>query len=263
MYLSAERLALANQAVRETFEQTSVAWQAIPHWETGDPGQTYVRADDINIPAALPIPIVPTNVPFTVTLAQAIAPTPDSLLAQVIEKTVDLAAAVDALVLPQVRGKAKEVELSGVTPPDPIVEALIETRATVEDAGYRAPCCVLTNTEGLKKFSQLVSGYSILETLLTAANANSLHRASQLDEKNGKGKPMVVAVLLGRRQRMAHGSAGDASPGEEPVDLAVSILPSLEVIGETSTNDISLAVRIAFALRITDVKGIAVIVDKV
>lgn len=37
MYLSAERLAVANRAVRETFEQTSVAWQAIPHWDTGDP----------------------------------------------------------------------------------------------------------------------------------------------------------------------------------------------------------------------------------
>ena len=43
MYLSAERLALANQTVQETFEQTSVAWQAIPHWDTGDPGQAKVR----------------------------------------------------------------------------------------------------------------------------------------------------------------------------------------------------------------------------
>jgi hypothetical protein len=263
MYLSADRLALANQAVRETFEQTCVAWQAIPHWETGDPGQTFVRADDINNPLAPDIAITPKPIAFTVTLAQAIAPTPDALLAQVMKKTTDLAAAVDLFVLPLIRKAATEVELAGVVPPDPIVDALIDTRAKVEDAGYRAPSCVVTNTEGLKKFSQLVSGYSILETLLTAANANSLHRASQLDEKNTKSKPMVVAVLLGRRQRVAHGSAGDASPGEEPVDLAVSILPSLEVIGETSTNDISLAVRIAFALRITDAKGIAVIVDEV
>ncbi len=51
MYLSAERLALANQAVRETFEQTSIAWQAIPHWDTGDPGQTRVPLDD---PTAAP-----------------------------------------------------------------------------------------------------------------------------------------------------------------------------------------------------------------
>ena len=38
--------------------------------------------------------------------------------------------------------------------------------------------------------------------------------------------------MLGRRQLIAHGAAPDASPGEEPVDLAVSVLPSLEVIGE-------------------------------
>ena len=47
MYLSAERLALANQTILETFEQTSVAWQAIPHWDTGDPSQTLVRSDDV------------------------------------------------------------------------------------------------------------------------------------------------------------------------------------------------------------------------
>src|SRR5262245_29328184 len=34
MYLSAERIAAANRAIQETFEQTSVAWQAIPHWDT-------------------------------------------------------------------------------------------------------------------------------------------------------------------------------------------------------------------------------------
>jgi len=50
MYLSGERMARANQQVQETFEQTCVAWQAIPHWDTGDPGQSYVRADDINNP---------------------------------------------------------------------------------------------------------------------------------------------------------------------------------------------------------------------
>jgi hypothetical protein len=262
MYLSAERLALANQAVRETFEQTSVAWQAIPHWETGDPGQTYVRADDINNPLAPDIAITPKPIAFTVTLAQAIAPTPDGLLAQVMEKTVDLAAAVDKIILPEIRKAATEVELAGTTATY-ILDGLIDARANVEDAGYRAPSCVLTNTLGLKKLSQLVSGYSVLETMLVAANANSLHRASQLDEKKSNGTAIVVSVLLGRRQRIAQGAAGDASPGEEPVDLAVSILPSLEVIGETSTNDISLAVRIAFALRITDAKGISAIVDEV
>ena len=42
MYFSAEHLAAANQALRETFLQCSIAWQAIPHWDTGDPGQVNV-----------------------------------------------------------------------------------------------------------------------------------------------------------------------------------------------------------------------------
>ena len=45
MYLNAERIAIANKAIHDTFEQTSVAWQAIPHWDTGDPAQTKVRSD--------------------------------------------------------------------------------------------------------------------------------------------------------------------------------------------------------------------------
>ena len=44
MYLSAERIAVANKAVQDTFEQSSVAWQAIPHWDTGDPAQTKFAA---------------------------------------------------------------------------------------------------------------------------------------------------------------------------------------------------------------------------
>ena len=52
-----------------------------------------------------------------------------------------------------------------------------------------------------------------------------------------------------------------ASPGEEPVDLAVSVLPSLEVVGETATGNIELAVRIRFATRIKDVRGVVAVVD--
>jgi hypothetical protein len=43
------------------------------------------------------------------------------------------------------------------------------------------------------------------------------------------------------------------------VDLAVSVFPSLEVVGETSTNEIELSVRIRYATRITDAGGIVVI----
>ncbi|HXO82196.1 MAG TPA: hypothetical protein VN856_20175, partial [Mycobacterium sp.] len=69
-------------------------------------------------------------------------------------------------------------------------------------------------------------------------------------------------LLLGRRRRIAHGGAVETSPGEEPVDLAISVPPSLEVIGETSAEYgyIELAVRIRFAPRITDKNGVVGVV---
>ncbi|BBX07199.1 hypothetical protein MAIC_20020 [Mycolicibacterium aichiense] len=54
MYMSAERFALANQAVRDTFAQCSIVWQAIPHWDVGDPGQIKV-ADGNTVPRAFSI----------------------------------------------------------------------------------------------------------------------------------------------------------------------------------------------------------------
>jgi hypothetical protein len=68
----------------------------------------------------------------------------------------------------------------------------------------------------------------------------------------GKGR----LLLLGRRQRIAHGGAAAASPGEEPADLAVSVAPSIEIVGETNEGNIELAVRIRFAPRLTDINGI-------
>jgi hypothetical protein len=63
-------------------------------------------------------------------------------------------------------------------------------------------------------------------------------------------------LLIGRRQRIAHGGAPSASPGEEPVDLAVSVPPSLEVVGETSDGYIELAVRTRLAVRVKDNYGV-------
>ncbi len=248
MYLSADRLALANQTVQETFEQSSVAWQAIPHWDTGDPGQYRVRNDVVNNPGFLNLDLKYEN--FQVTVVQANAPTPDSLLAEVMFYTAKLAQQVDDDVLPDLYAADSAPDTTATTD-QALLDTLIDARAYVEKAGYRAPSCLLTNTAGLKKLSQLVSGYSILEQLLAAANINSLYRAENLD--TGKAFRLVI---LGRRQRIAHGSAGEASPGEEPVDLAVSVLPSLEVVGEASTGDIEVSVRIRYATRIKDATGL-------
>jgi hypothetical protein len=265
MYLSAEWVALANQTITETFEQSSVAWQAIPNWETGDPAQTKVRSDVTSLvqttppttpaPDPLgddPVPITPLSVSFLVTLAQMTAPTPDALLAAVIARSVYLAAAFDANVVAALNkapqpapGDNKDADTAK------LMTALIGARATAEQYGYRAPSCLLTNTVAFTKLNQLDDGYSVLEPLLTAANVNSLHRVDSLTDGT-KG----TLLLIGRRQLIPHGGAAAASPGEEPVDIAVSVPPSLEVVGETKAGYIELAVRVSFAARVKDKYGV-------
>lgn len=62
------------------------------------------------------------------------------------------------------------------------------------------------------------------------------------------------------RTASAHrtGGAAEASPGEEAVDLAVSVPPGLEVVGDTTNNTIKLDVRLSYALRIKDEGGLVV-----
>jgi hypothetical protein len=245
MYLSAERLAVADRAVRETFEQTSVAWQAIPHWDTGDPGQTWVRSDTIP-PNFLKVDTEYET--LEVTLAQACAPAPDPLLAVVMATTVQLAARIDRAVLEQLKDKAIEhVEHTGTSAED-LLGALIDARALVEQVGYRAPSCLFTDTAGLKQLNRVQYGEDIAEAVLKAARINTLYRV------DGTGM-----VLLGRRQRIAQGAAATASPGEEPVDLAVSVAPSLELIGETADGKLNLSVRIRYALRIKAPNGVVAV----
>jgi hypothetical protein len=256
MYLNAERLALANQAVKETFEQTSVAWQAIPHWDTGNPSQTQVPKDNVTPPIAfLAITALPPQ-EFEVTLAQAISPTPDAVLTQVLAYTVKLATAFDDAVFPGLRAGAHEAHIVAPAGAAEILNGLIDARVYVEQGGYRAPSCLITDTDGLKALSALtVAGYPGTDVLLSPANIYALHRVDQLEQPTAD----AVGYLLGRRQRIAAGGAADASPGEEAVDLAISVPPSLEVVGDTSDNTIKLRVRISYALRIKDPHGYVVI----
>ncbi len=255
MYLSAERLALANQAVRETFEQCSIVWQAIPHWETGDPGQIRVADGKYKPPGFLDL--LPQEKKFDVTLAEANAPTPNLLLTEVMAATKDLAKTVDDDVLKKLFTEVapKAITITAVTPGD-LQNALIDARVQVEDAGYRAPSCLVTNTVGLKELSHLVEGVPVLQQLLSAANINALHRSQPLDSS---GDSKTRLILIGRRRRIPQGAAAEASPGEEPVDLAVSLLPSLEVDGEADEGKIGLSARIRYATRITDATGLVAI----
>ncbi|KUI33852.1 hypothetical protein [Mycobacterium sp. GA-2829] len=259
MYLSAEQLAAANTAIRRTFEQSSIAWQAIPHWDIGDPSATNVRDGRVNKPGVLSLGLAREE--FKLTLAQISAPTPDSVLAEVIAETVKLARKVDRTVLDTLKNStAVKFELTG-TSADKVQSALIDARAALENRGFRAPSCLITNTEGLKALSTVATGDSALEAVLDSAYVNSLHRSSRLDVKVNK-TAKIAMIMLGRRQRIAHGAAGEASCGEEPVDLAVSVMPSLEVIGEVGAATVKAFVRTRFALRIKDKDGVKRIVDE-
>jgi hypothetical protein len=284
MYLNAERIAILDKTVQDTFEQSSIAWQAIPHWDTGDPGGLRVRSDNAYAPEVtegeLALPIKPGDsleleaktVRFAVTVAQAIAPTPDALLAAVIARTVQLAGKVDDKVIGVMRDRAENKVTITTTQIQDLLDALIDARAMLERSGYRSPSCLLTDTAGLKALNNLQSGLSDFQSLLDAANINSVYRVDQLgtvaasnpttETEPGTGGLQFNGklLLLGRRQRIAHGGAAATSPGEEPVDLAVSVPPSLEVVGETDDGDIELSVRIRFAPRLTDVYGVVNVV---
>jgi hypothetical protein len=267
MYLSAERLALANQEVKETFEQTCVAWQAIPHWDTGDPGQTYVRNDLTNA-AANPgnvepplggetLPITAQVVRFAMRLAQAVAPTHDALLVAVIARTAHLARTVDDDVVDKLVAKVPVAGFDKTTDPEDILAGLVDARMAVENVGYLAPSCLFTDKLGFKALSKLVDGIPATQYLLPVPNINALHRFQKLDQTGANAKARLL--LLGRRQLIAYGGAATASPGEEPVDLAVSIPPSLEVVGDSGDGNIEFAVRIRYAIRIKDVGGLVAV----
>jgi hypothetical protein len=196
---------------------------------------------------------------FTVTLAEAIAPKPAAVLAQVIANTVKLAALVDNAVFPALGTAAppsQQVTLAAAPTTQDILTAFLGARALAEAGGYRAPSCLITNTAGLQQLTALTSSaVPATDVVLRPANINALQRVGTLS-------PGAVAYLLGRRQRIAPGGAMEASPGEEALDLAVGIPPSLEVIGETpapNANLIQLRVRINYVLRIKDPSGYAVI----
>jgi hypothetical protein len=266
MYLSAERVAIVNRTIQETFEQTCIAWQAIPHWDTGDPGQTKVVNDN---PALTSVPVVPASQAVQVTVADLIAPTPDALLSKVTDAVVLLAADVDQYVFPILRNAAaKVVDLGALAATPDILNGLIQARVDVENAGFRAPTCLLADTETVKELYKLVSGYApVKDPILDAGNVNALYRVDTLGDPAPPGASPVTpntnsvrAIVLGRRRRIAPGYAADASPGEEPVDLAVSIPPSFEVIGDIAKNNvIEIVVRIRYAVRPKNAGGLVVI----
>jgi hypothetical protein len=267
-------MALVNQTILKTFEQSSVAWQTIPHWNTRDPGQVRVRSDVIFSfeKRDASIDLAPSTEFFDITLAQTTSATPDALLAKVIARTVELAREFDGEVftaLPPPTTKAGTnnkwyLPLASTADTETLLGTLLDGRAQLEDSGYRAQSCLVASTEHYKALNRLADGAIIVDELLLAAKVNSLHRATPLDSLVAHTPPPLVEhkpplmLMLGRRQDIAHGGATQASAGEEPVDLAVSVLPSLEVVGDNDAGKIEMAVRVRYATRVKDDHGIVV-----
>ncbi len=275
MSVADERFALADRAVRQAFEQTSAAWRVIPQWNVGDPGCTRVRmevtsrlADPAVGEGPLPsesVEIVTASQRFRVTLAQATSATPDALLTAAGLRAVALAQRFDRDVLKDLHEPAMRAQPAGgpgawwiewhaKQSPDQLVAMLLEARARLEDSGYRAPSCLLASTAQFAELNRFVDGVIVTPSLLTAANANTLERASALDGNNRN-----LTLVLGRLREIAPGMAAHASAGEEPVDIAVCVPPSLELIGETSDGEIEFAVRIRYAVRFKDERGVVVL----
>jgi hypothetical protein len=231
-----------------------------------------------------PFPIAQAAVPFQLSLAQASASTPDALLAAVIPRAAELAQRFDGAVLPALgdpaavagapvgaRAAAWFPVLAAPVPPAApaaaagILSALINGRQTLEDAGYRAGSCLIASTPHFVNLAQWVGSNVATEGLLVGANANSLFRASALTNLvlplGGGGAPRNFMLMIGRRQDIAHGEAAKATAGEEAVDIAVSVSPSLEVVGDNGVGTVDLAVRIAFAVRFKDQRAVIVFRD--
>jgi hypothetical protein len=296
MSLSPDRRAIADRAIQKTFEQASVAWQALPHWDTQDPAQALIRNDVIfSFKAGRPVELQegpfdldplepqPLTTRFRLTLAQATAPTPDALLASVIARTVTLARKFDDTVVNQLiepynggaariagdgrsdwlipwdavaaKAAAKGAAAEQATPQN-ILQQLLLGRTRLEDSGYRAPCCLITSTEHYNNLNGWIDGDVAFHKLLAGANVDSVHRTARLDKAVGGA---AATLMLGRMQKFPEGNASGVSPGEEPVDLAISVPPSLEVIGENADGNVELAIRIRFATRVKDQRGIVVL----
>ena len=292
MSLSAERIAIANRAICSTFERTSIAWQALPHWDVGDPAQANVRSDTVltfatmppappNVPplpagplGAGPLQIVQAAVPFQLTLAQASASASDALLAAVIPRAAELAQQFDAAVLPLLGNPAAGLAApraavwfpvlapGGAIPA--LLAQLIGGREALEDSGYRAPACLIASTPHFADLAQWVGSNVATEGLLVGANANSLYRSTALTAlvlpvpPAAPGPARNFMIMIGRRQEIAHGEAAKASAGEEAIDIAVSVAPSLEVVGDNAAGTLDLAVRIAYAVRFKDERAVVV-----
>ena len=160
-------------------------------------------------------------------------------------------------------------------PPAPVVPTveLLGARSTIENAGYRGTRSVWAGAGYFNAFHQALGSRLILPACTSSLQMSSIYRWEQPpapddtldaldpDDPTVK-KPTSIEstmIIIGRRQEIAPGRAFEAAAAPEPIDLAVSVAPSLEIIGDNSPNrEINLAVRIRYALRFKDNRAVVV-----
>ena len=279
MPLSDVTIDAANRAIREVFETSSVAWRTIPHWETGDPAQTAVRADTVfeapfppdafppPQPAPGPFgaasrPILTLRQPFLTSYAQATAPTADQVVAGATTVASYLAEALDRAIGPVLEAaSATSIDLNHADGGDfddagagtPPVAKLLEAREAVEKAGLHSPRAVWASPKYMAAFHRSNGPDLILQAIAQVLEMSTIDGVATL--KGGAGFTQG-ALLIGRRQVIAPGRAYEYAPGPEPVDIAVAVPPSLEIVGDNAAGEVELAVRLRYALRVKDARGL-------
>lgn len=293
--LSDAHIDAANRAILKVFETTSLAWRTIPHWLTGDPGRSAIRSDSwfsyqdppgpgIGEPLAEgpyggpAVAITDLSRRLNVTHAAATAATPDQVASAASAAAVALVREFDdavaiGLATPVVANGAAQGIAPGVfqdedgEPKVPSTD-LLDARDQVETAGYLGSRSVWAGGDFFAAFHQTIGTRLILGACAEVLQAGSLYRWSpnvdpavisiERDNKPVAYQIATTMVVIGRRQEIAPGRAFEAPAGQEPIDLAVAVAPSLELVGDNPAGDIELAVRIRYALRFKDHRAVVV-----
>ncbi len=248
----------ANAEIMRVFETTSVMWRTIPHWDTGDSMMSMVPGDAVNVADPKPdtpldpladsamVPIARFSQRFVIDPAVAADGT-DGVLAAVGAVARLVAAEVDAALVDELRKAGTSTRAAKATEfKDDEFGLFSETVRSLQDAGYRGPRAVYATTAWFDKMNGAItsSGKSLRDA------AQHILDIASLDHTPASATGEKTTIILGRS-----GNADGSAAGHEPVDLAVSIMPSLEYLGVDS-GKLLLAVRLACALRVKDVKAL-------
>ena len=144
------------------------------------------------------------------TIGQACAPTPDALLAAAIDRAATLASRVDYNVVKALKDSSTAFSgtLTNYYKPNggnpirkplnvrDILNALIDARADVEDAGYRSPSCLLVSKAALKALSYL-DRWSARHRVAAHRGEHQLAAPRRVDED---GPPLIDIDYRGVRK---------------------------------------------------------------